>query len=198
METSVLPDGIVMILHVNPSSFEIKYDKIIDRVQTRGGFVESHWGESPSTIDIQATTGAFIRPTTGLSAITGGPGAIDTGGTRRESIAYDKFLDFLALYKNNGQVYDSNGNIVFSGAIRITYHGSSYLGWFSSFTHSEEASAPFRFSISASFVVKKETRRIRSVARFNNLAAAVRSRPLSGTLDPLLGAPDLITGSETA
>ena len=39
-ETSLLPDDFRLILHVNPKSMAIKYQRQVERIQTRGGFVE--------------------------------------------------------------------------------------------------------------------------------------------------------------
>jgi len=62
----------------------------------------------------------------------------------------------LALFHNNGSVYDTNGNIVLQGILKITFDGGIYYGWFSQFSVNEEAEKPYQFSISASFSVRKE------------------------------------------
>jgi hypothetical protein len=159
--TSVLPEGLRMVLHVNPSSMSFTSTKQIQRIQTKGGYVEQHWGEAARGFSLTAATGGFKRLYSGLSNITGG-GGFDTEGTRRETIAYDKYLDFLALFHNNGSIYDSSGQIVLQGTIKVLFDGGSYLGWFSSFTVQESADKPFQFSLSAEFVVEREVLRLRN------------------------------------
>jgi hypothetical protein len=108
-------------------------------------------------------TGGFMRLYSGMSNITGGPGAIDTGGNRRETIAYDKYLDILALFHNNGSIYDLSGQIVFQGILKIIFDGGIYYGWFSNFNVTESADQPYMFDLTASFQVESEVQRFRSM-----------------------------------
>lgn len=158
--TSILPNNMKMVLDHNPESVDFSYEQTIERIQTKGGHVEQHWGEGLRSISFSMTTGGFKRLYSGLSNITGG--GIDVGGTRRESINYDKYLDMLALFHNNGQIYDSNGQIVFSGKIKVTYDGGIYLGWFGDFEVTESAEKPYQFDLSTSFTVEEEVLRFRS------------------------------------
>jgi hypothetical protein len=105
-----------------------------------------------SEITFEQATGGFMRIYGGLSAITNPA----YGGTRRETIAYDKFLDFLALFHSNGSVYDSNGTIVLQGILKLTFDGGVYLGWFSNMVVAEDAEKPYQFTISGTFSVQKE------------------------------------------
>lgn len=57
METSILPDGVKMVLHINPTQMQFTYQKVIERIQTKGGFVEQHWGEGARTISFSMVTG---------------------------------------------------------------------------------------------------------------------------------------------
>lgn len=151
-ETSLLPDGVKMVLHVNPQSMAVKYQRLVTRIQTRGGFVEQHWGDGPRNITFDAVSGGFMRLYAGLSNIT----STKYGGNRRETIAYDKYLDFLALFHNNGTVYDVRGNAVFQGIIKVTFDGGVFLGWFTSFQVTEATDRPYLFSLNASFEINKE------------------------------------------
>lgn len=171
-ETSILPEGMKMVLHVNPQSMALNYAKTIERIQTMGGFVEQHWGEGARTIDFNVATGGFMRLYSGLSNITGGPGAFDAGGTRRETIAYDKYLDMLALFHNNGSIYDTRGKIVFQGIIKVTFDGGIYLGWFSTFQVSEDGTKPYQFNLTANFTVAEEIQRFRSPMTFTAASPA--------------------------
>jgi len=172
--TSLLPDDIKLVLHINPTTMKFSYQKVIERAQTKGGFVEFHWGDQPAEIAFEAATGGFMRLYSGLSNVTGpGPSnskilpssakSSSVGGTRRETIAYDKYLDFLALYKNNGAIYDTYGNIALQGQVRITFDGGSWWGYFNAFSVSEDAQKPYQFTLSAGFSVERERHQLRSV-----------------------------------
>ena len=154
LETSILPPDLRMVLHVNPTSMTPNYSKQIERIQTKGGFVEQHWGEAARSISLNMATGGFKRLYSGLSNVTGG--GFDTEGTRRETIAYDKFLDLLALFHNNGSIYDASGQIAFQGIIQVTFDGGIYLGWFQSFNVAEAAEKPYQFDLTAEFTVAHE------------------------------------------
>lgn len=165
-ETSLLPDHYKMVLHVNPSTMKMSSSKVIQRTQTRGGFVEQHWGEGPRSIAFDMATGGFMRLYTGLSNITRqgslSVGGIDTGGGRRDTIAYDKYLDMLALFHNNGMVYDDRGEIVFNGAIKVIFDEGEYIGWFNDFSVSEAAEKPYQFQLTASFTIRTEKYMLRT------------------------------------
>jgi hypothetical protein len=160
LATSLLPEGVKMVLHVNPSSMSWSYAKQIERIQTKGGWVEQHWGEAARSMSLNMATGGFKRLYSGLSNVTGG--GIDLDGTRRETIAYDKYLDLLAAFHNNGSIYDSSGQIAFQGIIKVTFDGGIYLGWFNSFTVNEAAEKPYQFELSAEFTVAHEILKLRT------------------------------------
>jgi hypothetical protein len=157
--TSLLPKGIRLVMHVNPRTMSLSYAKQTDRMQTRGGFVEFHWGDAAEQITFEAATGGFMRLYTGLSNIAGGTGKQG----RRETIAYDKYLDLLALFHNNGSIYDALGNIVVQGYIKMTFDGGVHIGWFDgNFVVTESAMTPYMFSLSATFTIDQEILRWRS------------------------------------
>jgi len=175
-ETSLLPDSLKMVLHVNPSSMSFQYQRVIERIQTKGGFVEQHWGESPMNISFEMATGGFMRLYTGLSNITGptSAGGYDAGGTRRDTIAYDKYLDMLALFHNNGSVYDADGRVVFNGNIRILFDGHQFDGWFTNFSVTEAAEKPYQFTLSSSFTVKRDLYNLRTTPLGDNVSSLSR------------------------
>ena len=168
-QTSMLPDNLKLVLHVNPSSISISYTRQSEAIQTLGGFIEQHWGNQPTSIDIQGSTGGFMRTLTGITSVTGlGPSnarlpnsiqGIDLGGSRRDTIAYDKFLDLLALFHNNGAIYAKNGQIAFQGYVKLSFDGSDYYGWFENFSVTESADKPYSFEYSTSFQVFREEHR---------------------------------------
>ena len=171
-ETSLLPEDFRLVLHVNPRSMKMSYAKNIVRIQTKGGFVEQHWGDAAETIAFEQATGGFMRLYSGLSNKTGSSGGGNLQGTggaltsvqgRRETIAYDKFLDMLALFHNNGSIYDINGNIVIQGHIKVTFDGGVYIGWFDgAFTVTETVEKPYLFELSSSFQIDSEEMVLRS------------------------------------
>src|ERR1700744_3087697 len=65
--TLLMPHALVM--HVNPSSFQETHTQKIERFQTRGGFVEQHWGSELTEISADASTGAFMNIYTGLTSL---------------------------------------------------------------------------------------------------------------------------------
>lgn len=170
-ETSLLPDNLKLVLHVNPSSMAVQHTRQVERIQTRGGFVEQHWGDATSEITFEMVTGGFMRLYSGISNTTNPA----YGGTRRETIAYDKYLDMLALFHHNGAVYDFNGSIVLQGILKVTFDGGVYLGWFSSLTVSEAADKPYMFTLSASFVVHKEIVVWRSTVSIGDAESSIPS-----------------------
>lgn len=198
-ETSILPDNLKMVLHVNPTSINFSYEKVVEHIQTKGGYVEQHWGDGARSISFSMVTGGFKRLHTGLSNVTGG--GFDTGGTRRETIAYDKYLDMLALFHNNGSVYDTNGSIVFQGIIKVTFDGGIYNGWFQSFNVTEDAGKPYQFDLSADFTISHEVLRLRSVMHPGSSFYGTPSGP-SPLSNPTVGAnsvpdPGLASQSST-
>jgi hypothetical protein len=69
----------------------------------------------------------------------------------------------LALFHNNGAIYDSNGVIAFQGQILCTYDGGSWWGWFTTFSVEESAEKPYQFTLNASFTVERELHRVKSM-----------------------------------
>ena len=157
---SILPEGVRLVLKVNPTAMSVKYTQKINRIQTRGGFVEQHWGDGEIGIDFDMVTGYFMRVYVGTISNTD---PTLSGVSRRDTLGYDSYLDMLALFHNNGSVFDANGNIVLQGKIKITFDGGVYTGWFSSFNVSENPEQPYMFTMSASFTCEDEIQNWRSL-----------------------------------
>jgi len=174
--------GLRLVLHVNPTSMQFSYAKQTQRIQTRGGFVEFHWGDAAEEITFDGATGGFMRLYSGLSNITGSQG-------RRETIAYDKYLDLLALFHNNGAIFDMFGNIVIQGYIKMTFDGGIHTGWFDGqFTVTESAEQPYIFVLSTRFILDKEVmRQVRSTSVLNAAGGVTITPPV--TTAGLTGAP---------
>lgn len=156
-QTTLLPDSLRLVLHVNPQSMRISHKRVISRKQTLGGHVIQHWGEQPVEITLEATSGGFVRLYSGITSVTG-----DTlGGSRRDTLAYDRYLDLLALYRNNGAIYDRHGHIVLQGQIKLEFDGSVYYGWFSTFSVTEDAASPYQFRLSFALTIEHERQVVR-------------------------------------
>jgi hypothetical protein len=185
--TSLLPDDVKMTLHANPKNISFSYEKKHEISPTLSGWVEYYWGDNPTTISLEASSGAFIRPYTGLSAVTGpvtippnsqtstnltdfmGPPPLkettigtSIGGTRRETITYDKYLDLLALFHNNGSIYDQTGRVIVQGKIKMIFDGGVWFGWFQSFSVTDDANTPYSFNVSLSMQVEREYHGVRT------------------------------------
>lgn len=139
---SLLPHALVM--HVNPSTFNESNTKKVERIQTRGGFVEQHWPDDLDEISADGSTGAFMNAFTGTASIM-----------RQRTIAWDRFRDLYDLYRNNGSVYDPYGNVVLQGDVRLMYDRGTYLGYFRQFQFEETEDSPFAFHVSWSFKVTR-------------------------------------------
>jgi hypothetical protein len=132
-----------LVLHVNPQSLSEGYVQKVERIQTRGGWVEQHWGQDLIEITADGSTGAFMHIQTGLSSVL-----------RQRTIAWDRYRDLHDLYLNNGSLYDPFGNIVLQGHIMLMYDRGTYLGHFRSFEVEETDDSPFAFRLNWSFKVE--------------------------------------------
>jgi len=178
-ETSILPEGLKLVLHVNPNSLSIKYTRKVERIQTKGGWVEQHWGDDTQGIDIEAATGGFMRLYSGLSNVTS---PATTGGSRRETLAYDSYLDLLALFHSNASVYDADGQVALQGYVKIIFDGGVYFGWFNAFNVQETAEKPYQFTLSASMTINSEVQVWRT-----SIAFPVTTTSSRGTTPPEIG-----------
>jgi hypothetical protein len=132
-----------LVLHVNPMSISETHTQKVERFQTRGGWVEQHWGHDLIEVSVDQSTGAFMNIYTGLTSVL-----------RQQTIAWDRYRDLHDLYHNNGSLYDPRGNIVLQGHILMLYDRGSFLGTFRSFELSETDEAPFSFKLSWSFKIE--------------------------------------------
>jgi hypothetical protein len=180
-QTSILPEDMRMVLHVNPRTMSFKYARQVERINTWGGWVEQHWGDAVNEIAFEGATGGFMRLFSGLSNTTNP----SYGGTRRETIAYDKYLDMLALFYSNGSVYDRFGTITLQGIVKITFDGGTYLGWFNDMPITESAEKPYQFTFSANFTVHREEMRWRSTALANPTTSFNSNQTLPQGVPPL-------------
>lgn len=138
---ALLPHALV--LHVNPTSLSESHTKKVERLQTRGGWVEQHWGDELTEISCRGGTGAFVNLYTGLSSVM-----------RQKTIAWDRYRDLYDLYRNNGSIYDPFGAVVLQGKLLLMFDRGSFIGTFRTFSVEETAESPFAFSLSWNFKVE--------------------------------------------
>ncbi len=143
----LMPHALVM--HVNPQNYSEQHTKRIERIQTRGGFVEQHWGDDLTEITCDGSTGAFMNIYTGLSSLL-----------RQQTIQWDRYRDLHDLFRNNGSLYDPYGNIVLQGNIMMMYDRGTYNGYFRTFEVEETDDQPFSFKLSWTFKVEEELMKI--------------------------------------
>lgn len=153
-----------LVAHVNPMSFAETFTKKVERIQTRGGFVEQHWGDELTEISVDQSTGAFVNLYTGLSSVL-----------RQRTIAWDRYRDLYDLYRNNGSVYDPFGNIVLQGWIMLMFDRGTYIGTFRNFSVEETDDSPFAFKISWTFKVEHTIQKIPYTDEFSRGAPTFQS-----------------------
>lgn len=136
-------------MYVAPSSLSFQYKKIIHREKTRGGWLEQHWGEDLDVVSATSSTGTFQILGTGLTTVQ-----------RYTSLAKINFQEVFYMFKNNGCVYDSNGNIIAQGDVYINYDNFQMFGQFENFSWTEDASLPYKWNFTFTFQVTKSTRNI--------------------------------------
>lgn len=132
-----------LVLHINPMSLQETHNQKKEVFQTRGGFVEQHWGQDLMEMSADQSTGAFMNIKTGLTSVL-----------RQRTIAWDRFRDLHDLFRNNGSVHDPFGNIVAQGKILLMYDRGLYYGTFRSFEYTETEESPFAFKLTWSFKVE--------------------------------------------
>lgn len=133
-----------LVLHVNPMSLQESHNQKMERIQTRGGWVEQHWGHDLIEISADQSTGAFMNIQTGLTSVL-----------RQRTIAWDRFRDLHDLFRNNGALHDPEGNIVLHGNVMLMYDKGTYIGTFRSFSWEETEDTPFNFMLNWSFKVEE-------------------------------------------
>jgi len=177
----LLPHALVM--HVNPQTFSESFNKKTERFQTRGGFVEQHWGDELTELSADGVTGAFMNIYTGTSSIL-----------RQQTIAWDRFRDLYDLYRHNGSVYDPYGNIVLQGNVLVMYDRGIYAGAFRTFDVEETDDTPFMFHVSWSFKIEHTIYQapfnvfgpgpVSPVFQQQNTSSATRMKPLASNKPP--------------
>lgn len=153
-----------LVLHINPMSLQEAHNQKKEVFQTRGGFVEQHWGQDLMELSADQSTGAFMNIKTGLTSVL-----------RQRTIAWDRFRDLHDLFRNNGSVHDPFGNIVLQGNILLMYDRGFYFGTFRSFEYEETEESPFAFKLSWSFKVESTLMSVDLGGAYNGFAPEFQS-----------------------
>jgi len=157
----IVPEG--LYLEINPTEMAFTFIKRSELIQTRGGWVEQHYGDEMDEIAGSIHSGAFMNIYEGLAHR-------DPYGT----INYDKMMDLVELYRNNGCIYDINGNAVFAGEVLVTCDHGLFGGHFVSLSLDlASGDTPFHMTGSFSFKVTHPifTRTTHSMTRTRNTSA---------------------------
>lgn len=147
-----------LVMLINPSSFQISFQKVQSNTRTRNGYVFQEWGEGQPTISLSGKIGAFLsgnarpieqegRRTNTLNGKEYGkdPGAglkVPSGNreaSRKYSAAWHNFLSLMQVYKSNGYIKNtltSSENVHMVCPIAIDYDGWTYVGSFNSLNYS--------------------------------------------------------------
>lgn len=139
---------------VTPGSMTQRFEKIVKRYKTRGGWVEEHYGDQLDTINCDGVTPAYYEPPRGDSdkgglvvmnpdmANKANSRGRDTGGlilpggiTRRRSEGivpegYAWLMRMLDIYRNNGSIYDDRARVTNNPKLVLEYMGDKYVGVF--------------------------------------------------------------------
>lgn len=132
-----------LVLHVNPQNLQESDRQKVERIQTRGGWVEQHWKHDLVELTADGSTGTFMNIYTGTASVL-----------RQRTIAWDRYRDLHDLYLNNGSLHDPFGNIVLQGQIMLMYDRGSYLGTFRNFEVEETDESPFAFKLNWMFKIE--------------------------------------------
>lgn len=126
--TSQITNPIVQ-LYLNPESITVSKNVLLDKKQTRGGFVVQFWGHDLQTIEVKAATAYFQLSKAPLAA--------------------------FELLKSQCYQARFNDTQTFNGTPIITmlYESQVLNGYFNNFTYTLSATSPYYFTYSFTFTV---------------------------------------------
>lgn len=146
---------LALALYVNPESVDESLTKAKNVVMTYGGYVEFVWPDELDSISASGSTGGFISPQYGYTAAASkAPGAAGELSGRHGTIAYERFLDHIELFRNNGMIYDAYGVPQIRGRVIMISDRGWFTGHFTSFDVTEEETNPFLFELSWEFKIE--------------------------------------------
>lgn len=137
-----------LTLLVNPEDVRYTYAKRYSEEFT-GAVIPELWGDELDTFSASGRSGGFFTEKTGLTTVF-----------RRGSFAFQNLFSLYLIYRNNGWTLDAKlrGRINTVGAVSVLYDSALYVGSFSRFTISEDATTPFWLNYSFDFTVRKTHR----------------------------------------
>lgn len=138
-----------LLMYINPTSFDISYDHVTTESKTREGHIVEHWGLEQHSIDCSGKVGAFYADK------GNGRGGL-TNANKRESAAYQSFMNLFMIYRQNGYIYNTQDRISTVGSVRILYDNKMYVGSFDEFSISESEDQPFTLEYDFTFTVRYE------------------------------------------
>lgn len=148
--TSIPP----LLMLVNPSEFSRHYEHNLDYAKVRRGNQVHMWFEKPLAISCRGVTaGQYTMDQTGAGGLT--------TFNRVHSLSYKNLLSLVSIYRNNGYLYSGEGSgkgndgiPILPMAVFIYYDNHVYIGSFSNFTVSDEASKSYNMSYDFKFNVR--------------------------------------------
>jgi hypothetical protein len=156
-----------LLLLVNPQEFKRSHENTVDfGVKTRVGNVVHTWLEQPIKISASGQTASQFAV---YADMTGGL----TNYNRVHSLSYRNLMSLMALYKNNGALYDfpsgtdsgtggkfgsvaGDGSVMLTGAVFIYYDDHVYIGSFDSFSVTDDSGKPHNLAYSFAFTVRHD------------------------------------------
>jgi hypothetical protein len=150
---------VALTLKVNPNSLTENMSKSKTVTPSYGGFVEFIWHDDLTSVSATQSTGGFLSPTLGMTSAQ--EGLNPDAGSQQQTVAYERYLDFLELFRMNGMVFDGNGLPAIRGKVMMIYDRGVFYGHFSTFEVVEEDEQPFTFDLSWDFKIEK------AIYRFN-------------------------------
>lgn len=135
-----------LLMYINPSEFSISYDHVSSSTKTRDGHIVENWGLEQPDVSASGKVGGFYAD-----------GYYDNGLAtrgRQASAAYQSFMNLFKIYRQNGNIYNSEGRIAVTGSVRILYDDVMYVGSFDELSISESEEEPFTFDYDFSFTVR--------------------------------------------
>jgi len=210
LQLQVIQNAEPLVLLVNPTEMSITYTKIQSyQSRTRFGYEFEAWGEDQPSISFSGTTAGFVAGSIGqppsLNAViteTNGVSGYQEAA-RRDSAAWQNFMNLYQFYRSNGYIYDTIGKSeahLFIGSIAIDYDQVTYVGHIENFSFSFNAEMPHRVEFSMEFKVSRmydNAKTSTNVAKQSSSPTAVSSSTADSDGVVWAGGPDPVEQSTT-
>ena len=137
-EVSAVGSPAFVEMYVNPSSLDIKENKIINETKTKGGFIIQYWGENLTTLSIRGQTGSG-----GIEALN-----VVRDIYRSEQLALQNILQSRGRSSKRRQSLAQ-----LAASVTMWYQGQGHRGFFKSFSYTETAENLGIFEYSMEFTI---------------------------------------------